>query len=549
MKSWLDAGSCAAAIKGKRRQFGCITLLALITCTLGLDFFHGIQLGEDRIGYLPVYRLRQSLAVALSRLHDPPLGGYLAYKSVVDVLSADGFALLDGDPGPRRDRSGISALLNDGPRLDRMIQQATDVRIDPTLPPELIRANELGLADYIYVSFRLFGTRISSLYYFLFAIVGVSCLLYAWQFREGPFLMFLLLVFAAELYFLENYARSYGSLINTVTNSRLFSGLSLLPALHILLVLWQRLPPRLFTVAAVIGQSLIFSLLLSCRLEAAWQLIMVVAVACGVALTTLLAWRRSGEGTLMGRLGTLWPAAILILVVSTHSLVVAKSADARYAAERKGHILWHEVLMGILSTSPQLRLEYVGDTLRTYGDEEVYTAVIRDLNARNDASSPIVRRLPNGQLTIDLMSGWGDYDKLAKSLTLRIIYQHPLAVLAVIPTKIGDQIVWFDYPGAHNMAWDNVRIPIAVIAVGALVCMAAGGFAGDRQRRSSALVLIAIVLLFAMATPMIHPSELAIGTLFAYLGAIVILAACGVARVVCIVPKPKGVSSPVKTGR
>jgi hypothetical protein len=547
MKSWLDAGSCAAAIKGKRRQFGCITLLVLIACTLGPDFFHGIQLGEDRIGYLPVYRLRQSLAVALSRLHAPPLGGYLAYKSVVDVLSADGFALPDGDP--RLDRARINALLNDGPRLDRMIQQAMDVRIDPTLSPELIRANELGLADYIYVSFRLFGAKVSSLYYFLFAIVGVSCLLYAWQFRQSPFLLFLLLVFAAEFYFLENYARSYGPLINTVTNSRLFSGLSLLPALHILLVLWQRLPPRFLTVAAVIGQSLIFSLLLSCRLEAAWQFAMVIAVACGVAVAALLAWRRRGEANVMGRLGALWPAAILVLVVSAHSFAIAKNADARYAAERKGHILWHEVLMGILSTSPQLRLEYVGDTLRTYGDEEVYTAVIRDLNARDDASSPIVRRLPNGQLTIDLMSGWGDYDKLVKSLTLRIIYQHPLAVLAAIPTKIGDQIVWFDYPGAHSMAWDNVRLPIAVIAVGALVCMAAGGFAADRRRWSSALGLIAIVLLCAMATPMIHPSELAIGTLFAYLGAIVILAACGLARVACIVPKPEGVSSPVKPGR
>ena len=85
-------------------------------------------------------------------------------------------------------------------------------------------------------------------------------------------------------------------MINTVTNSRLFSGLSLLPALHILLVLWQRQPPRLFTVAAVIGQSLIFSLLLSCRLEAAWQVVMVVAVACGIALSALLAWRRRDEG-------------------------------------------------------------------------------------------------------------------------------------------------------------------------------------------------------------------------------------------------------------
>jgi hypothetical protein len=95
---------------------------------LGLDFFHGIQLGQDRIAYLPTYRLRQSLAVAISRLHEPRPGGYLAYRSVVDVLSADGFALLDGDPGPRLNRADFNALLNDGPRLDRMIQQARGPR-------------------------------------------------------------------------------------------------------------------------------------------------------------------------------------------------------------------------------------------------------------------------------------------------------------------------------------------------------------------------------------------------------------------------------------
>jgi hypothetical protein len=301
-------------------------------------------------------------------------------------------------------------------------------------------------------------------------------------------------------------------------------------------------------VAAITGQSLIFSLLLSCRLEAAWQFVMVIAVACGIALSALLAWRRQGRGNLLVRLGALWPAAFLVLVVSAHSFVIAESADARYAVERKGHVLWHEVLMGILSTSPQLRLEYAGDTLRTYGDQEVYTAVIRDLNARNDASSPIARRLPNGQLTIDLMSSSIEYDKLVKSLTLRIIYRHPLAVLSAVPTKIGDQIVWFDHPDARSMAWDNLRLPVIVSAVGALIGMAAGGFAADRQTRRDAFFVIAIVLLFAMATPMIHPSEHAIGTLFAYLGATAVFAAYGVALVAGIKSRPEGVSSPAGPG-
>ena len=123
-------------------------------------------------------------------------------------MSANGFALLDGDPGPRLDRADMRALLDDGPRLDRMIQQAMDVRVDPALPPELIRPTSLVFRITSISSFRLFGAKISSLYDFLFVVGGVSCLLYAWQFRHSPFLLFLLLVFVAELYFLENYVRA-----------------------------------------------------------------------------------------------------------------------------------------------------------------------------------------------------------------------------------------------------------------------------------------------------------------------------------------------------
>ncbi|HMG81243.1 MAG TPA: hypothetical protein VK591_21355, partial [Xanthobacteraceae bacterium] len=232
------------AAKDRLHSFGCIGLLILIGCTLYLDLFHGLSLGQDRISYHPIYRVRQSLAVAISRLHDPPAGGYLAYRSVLNVLTENGFAIFDDEPGRQLGPPGWEALLNDGPRLDRIIREAKDVAIDTAAPPDIIRANEIGLADYMYVSFRLFGDKISSFYYFFFLVVAATCLFYVLQFRDSPFLLFLLVIFLGELYFLENYAHSYGVQLNTVSNSRLFSGLSLVPALHILVLLWQRQPPR-----------------------------------------------------------------------------------------------------------------------------------------------------------------------------------------------------------------------------------------------------------------------------------------------------------------
>jgi hypothetical protein len=522
--------------------------MILIAGSLCLDLLHGISLGQDRVGYQPIYRFRQSLAVAISRLHYPAPGGYLAYRSVLNVLAENGFALFDNEPGRQQDRQGWEDLLNDGPRLDRIIREAKDVVIDPGAAPDIIRANEIGLADYMYFGFRLFGDKMSSLYYFFFLTVAATCLLYVLQFRNSPFLLFLLVVFLAELYFLENYAHGRGVQLNTVGNSRLFSGLSLVPALHILLLLWQRRPPRLFTVMVAIAQSVIFAFLLSCRTEIAWQAAMITAVACGMAVSLL---RRSNAGrrSLIVRLAPLWPAAVFLAVIFSYAAVVSLSVDERYAAEPKTHIVWHEFMVGLLKTSPELRRDYLGDPRPVGADDTpVYAAVIRDLNTRNDASSPIVRQLDDGKLTIDLMSGWSNYDSLVRSLALRMIRDHPLAVLDTVPVKIWDQVRMYapsaTQPG--GISWDNLRVAVALIAAAALISAAAGGFTLSAAAAGSAACVIAIVLLFAAITPLIETSPLAIGTLFCYLGAVVILlpaaATLLIRTAVRIKVKPKGVS-------
>ena len=516
-------------VNDKLRRIGCVGLLLLIGCVFCLDVFHGIEIGQDRTAFHPIYRLRQSLAIAISRMRDPSLGGYLAYKSVVDVFSENGFAQFDNEPGPHLHEPEWEVLLADGPRLDRIIQQAMEVPININLPPEIMQANELGFADYIHFSFKLFGNKISSFYYFFYLIVATTCLVYILQFRNSPFLLFLLVIFLAELYFLENYTRSYGMQLQTITNSRLFSGLSLLPALHVMLLHWQRQPLRAFAFAGVIVQSLIFGFLLSCRTEAAWQIAMIAAVACGSGLSLVLPLRGRKRADLAGRLRLLWPALTFLIVVSGYSAVISWRADSRYAIEPKGHILWHEILIGLLSTSPQLRRDYLPDENVTYTDTEVYMAVDHDLKARDDASSPIVRRLPNGDPVVDLAlpAGWNEYEKLVRSLTLRIILHHPIVVLETLPTKIRDQIRWFDHPAAHSMSWANVRTLVIVVAVGAFICAVAGGFTVNLATLGSAALFAAVLLLFAAMTPLlVEPSPHAIGSLFSYIGVVAVVVPC-----------------------
>ena len=510
----------------KLRRIGCIGLLLLIGCVFCLDVFHGTKLGQDQTAFQPIYRLRQSLAIAVSRMHDPSPGHYLAYKSVVNVLSENGFAVWDDDPGPHLDVARWEVLLTNGPLLNRIIKQAIDAPIDTSLPPEIIQANELGFADYIYLSFRLFGDRISSLYYFFYLIVAATCLVYILQFRNSPFLLFVLVIFLGELYFLENYARSYGMQMQTVFNSRLFSGLSLMPVLHVLFLQWQRQPPRAFSVAGVIVQSLIFGFVLSCRTEAIWQVAMAVAVVCGSGILLVLPLRSRKRSDLVSKLVPLWPALAFLIVVSAYSAVISLNADGRYALEPKAHIVWHEILMGLLSTSPELRRDYLPDENLTYSDNIVYMAVDHDLKARDDVSSPVVRRLPNGDPVVDLSppAHWNEYEKLVRSLTLRIVLEHPVTVLETVPTKIGEQIRWYNHPAVTPMAWVKLRTLVIVVAVGAFICAVAGGFTVNLATLGSAALFAVVLLLFASMTPLlVEPSPHSIGTLFSYLGVIAVV--------------------------
>ena len=241
---------------------------------------------------------------------------------------------------------------------------------------------------------------------------------------------------------------------------------------------------------------------------------------------------RAAENVSISWVGSdLWPALIFLIVVSAYSAVISLNADGRYALEPKGHIIWHEILMGLLSTSPELRRDYLPDENLTYSDNIVYMAVDQDLKARDDASSPMVRGCQTETRWSILPSpvGWNEYERLVRSLTLRIVLHHPIAVLETVPTKIKDQIRWFNHPAVNSMAWANLRMLVIVVAVGALICAMAGGFAVNLAMLGSAALCAAVLLLFASMTPLlVEPSPMSIGSLFSYLGVIAVVVAYAV---------------------
>src|ERR1700722_11851364 len=362
--------------------FRCAQLL-LIIAAFGFDFAHGILLGEHAIGFHPIYRLRQTLAVAISRLHDPPLHGYLAYQSMVDAFNRNGFASAPGDVGPRLGDAGWIEIFRDPARMDRALQDAVNTTVDTTLAPQLIHDNELGWADYVYLGFRLFGVHMSSLYYFYFLLLGLSSLLFIVAFHRSPFLMDLLLTYLAGIGFMENYVHSDGWQLGTLSNSRLYEALSLLPATHLFAAVWTRQAFRLSRLATIATQSILLAFLVDCRITALWQIAMILAAAVGFMLIDL--WRRRPLRPRWARVSWngVWIAGVAGAALAAHMTMIKVSADRRYATELEYHVVWHEVLAGLLGASGELQREYLGEDHGVdFRDKDADMAVYRDLQRR-----------------------------------------------------------------------------------------------------------------------------------------------------------------------
>jgi hypothetical protein len=498
--------------------------VSLIVLAFGFDYLHGIQLGQRDIGFQPIYRLREALAVAISRLREPPLHGYIAYQSVIDAFNNNGFGV-PWENGLHLDAAGVDALVLDPVRLERTLQEARRIPLDTQLPPDLTAGNELAFSDYAYVAFAIFGVHMSSLYYFYFALLGASCTLFIAQYRSSPFAMFLLLTYLASLGFVENYVSLRGAQFATLVNSRFFDVLSLLPAAHMLMLMWIPQKPTRLTLIAAVTQSILLAFLIDCRITGRWQIAMIAATALGFVLAGSPGlWRRHAQA-LMDIWRRTWPAVVAVGALAAHMTAIDLLAHRRYGDEPKYHVVWHEVLRGLLGSNEELQRQYLGNVigLGSPPDQAAYDALDNDLTQRDDRTSPIVV-LDRGRLRVDVSKGWAEYERLARLLVFEMIRRHPSEVLMGLYNKAFEQN--YEFTVGDTLSLANLASAACFAGLGLLIWLAQGG--ANTRRLGTAAGGAMILVAFATIPPMVAPSPLSIGTLLSYvialwLGAVALL--------------------------
>jgi hypothetical protein len=488
-----------------------IAIFALAVAALfAINVLHAYQLGfQSKMYDNPIYRWRESLVIALSRMQPQPLHGYVGYGSILSYFTQHGLALMGGEAYPLPTPAQRAALVADGARMNQLMKEASEVAIDPKLAPVILQGNELGLIDYTYWAFKLYGISINALVLFYFTLLFISVALFFVTFRRSRFCLLLLMLYLAAHYFALDYAQTRA--IIAIQNSRFFPVLALLPALYLLLLVVTRARPTLAVAAMAAVETFILMFMVFCRTQTYWEILAIVLVA--IVVTGLRPLRqalfRIGQWpSAVGKsVYETWPAALaaagVIVLVGYSGLAPNKTL---YSAESKAHLFWHDFFASTVSSDPILYAIY-GYNLPQFSDTMSYVAATHDLRGRNDGASPVAD-VVDGVLNIDIWKSNGAYDAQMRQLYFRVVREHPWRVLRSF--LIGKPQAQFRFFLITPELWNrnNYVIPFLLALAATVLALGFGAPLPTTRTALTGVAVGAVVFAASTLTSFFYPTAL-----------------------------------------
>jgi len=257
-------------------------------------------------------------------------------------------------PDNLHDSSLINSAIDKAARLNVRVDLENGIRgaVD----------DDAGFADYVRLSFYLFGHKLLSLYLFYFVVFVGSVALFIYTFRRrSDILAVLLCVCVAQVYVVGSLIVDPIHYAGSITDPRFLSTLGIVPALHVACTLLYRLSPSPSNIAGVIIQSIILMFVMSIRASIIWAAFGIIVLALIVAV--------QGFRAKMGITASMWSVAILLIVASLQTLYFSRSLHPVYHknGELGYHGVWH-ALFYQLQGHPGWQKKYASAYHNSAGD-------------------------------------------------------------------------------------------------------------------------------------------------------------------------------------
>jgi hypothetical protein len=302
-------------------------------------------------------------ALTYSRWH---IGGYVVDQAIEQKLQSKGLTddrrLLQTlnlkFPNNLADKKLLQGALDDARQFNASSPVSRD---DQRLRGS--HGDDVGVAVLTTLSFRLFGLKLASLYYFYFLVLSLTLVLFALAHYQRPASMACAAIMLLAVYMiavsdvcgfvrtLPPYAGSGGS---DFKDPRFFGTIAAFPALHVL-ALWMRskYPMDLTNYLILIAQATIFAFAVQVR----WPELWVLGALCGYWLIREV----SGQTLWLARsASSLFVPSVFALIVALGTLGIALTASPVYRedGDLQHHPFWHN-MMTALEGNPEWDTKYL----------------------------------------------------------------------------------------------------------------------------------------------------------------------------------------------
>jgi hypothetical protein len=335
------------------------------------------------------------------------------------------------------------------------------------------KMEDLGIIDFYKLSFRLFGYNIEGFYnnYFVLLIFSIVIIFVAFWDRIG-ILCIIDIILVGELFAIEyiNYHWANVDLL-TVHSGRFLSVLGIIPAFHLLALLWR--PPRfrLSSLLLVGVQVFFLAYVISARSSTNWVTILWIGSALVLILWAgIKSWSTQPLCLFCRRILT-WPLLASIAFAVASDTFIKSQTDASYYLLDEllpTHYTWHSLIAGLGA----------GDG---YGAPSLDDVAPEYKGARSDplgsaAAEAFMNRLTGFRFLeyfpsniLPLYGRQKSYERINRAEYIRFMEKHPrfwLRLTFVFKPQIMAQLTWHAFTGILRQdKWTWIILLITTLAI------------------------------------------------------------------------------------
>jgi hypothetical protein len=295
------------------------------------------------------------------------IGGYVVDHPIQEKLLSEG--LTANSAILKR----LGAKYPDNLHDERLLQTALDraYAYDVPAPPrgdyQRLRGSagdDVGIATFTELSFRLFGLRLAALYEMYFVLLALEIALFFVGHYRSPAALMLVALAALAIYLLVvsdlvNVARlpieDSGAV--DIKDPRFFGTLAIIPALHFLTILIPREVTRSVSYAALAGQSVLFALALHIRWPSIW-----LVLGLATYWLAITVHRRQWRPLIAGLI--FFPTIVAGMIATTMAAHPLYKLDG----DLLHHPFWHH-LMTAQQANPRWATKYLATVNNVSGDD------------------------------------------------------------------------------------------------------------------------------------------------------------------------------------